>query len=90
MSETKKFTFKAAGKSYTLPPASESAGKVPGGVVQDLLMKPTRANQLALWVHMLDLSSASDAAKAALRSLPWDEMQEVLSDWLGESERSSQ
>lgn len=93
MSEQKKpakFTFKHDGKTYTLPPASDGAGKVPGGVVQDLLMNPTRTNQLALWVHMLDASTASEAAKEALRAMPWEEMQEVLSDWMGESERSSQ
>lgn len=84
------FSFKHNGKTYKLPNPSESAMSVPGWVVQDALMRPDdETAQMALSLHMLNVSKASDAAKAALREMPAGEMLEVIDGWMGESGRSS-
>jgi len=81
----KKFTFTHDGKTYELPPYVDSVPKVPGGVVSDLLMNPSRQNEMALQVHALEVSEASDEARAALRSMSAGDLFTVLGDWMGES-----
>lgn len=88
--EKSPFKFKHKGKTYTLPSANGGALDVPGGVVQDAIMHPeNRALQTRLSLFMLDASTASEAAKTALREMPAGEMLEVIEDWMGESGGSS-
>jgi len=94
------FTFKAPGedkngkpitKTYALPKVTEEmAAKVPGGVTFDAIMQPDdQMAQLRLSLAQLNVCGAKPEVVAALRSLPTDEMMEVIGEWLGESSGSS-
>lgn len=83
--------FTVDGKSYTLPALTESAGSsIPGGVTMDLMMDPDNVQvQMSMAFHALQAAKPSDAAMAALRSLPTDKMLEIVGAWMGESSGSS-
>jgi hypothetical protein len=84
-----KFTVK--GKSYTLPNLSETAAsKIPGAVTYAAIMEPDNdMAQIRLALATLEAVKPSDAAMAALKSLPTDEMLGVVGEWMGESSGSS-
>lgn len=86
------FTFTGADKKrYRLPKLDEVAMlEVPGGVTQDALMYPDDVGkQLALALHLLNLSGPSEKAAAALRALPTRQMLAVLQGWMGKFSGSS-
>lgn len=85
------FAFTVKGKKYVLPKITEAtANKVPGGVTVDAVMYPDDGTvQMRLALFMLSAVDAKPEAMTALRSLPTDEMLEVVGNWMGESSDSS-
>lgn len=85
------FAFTVKGKKHVLPKITEAtASKVPGGVTVDAVMYPDDGTvQMRLALFMLSAVDAKPEAMKALRSLPTDEMLEVVTNWMGESSASS-
>lgn len=84
------FTFAAAGKTYTLPSATEHADQVPGGITMDAILRPDdEMAQIRLGFAMLEAAKPTPKAMEALRSLPTKDMLEVFGRWMGESSGSS-
>ena len=77
------FTFTVKGKSFTLPSAEDSAGKVDGGISMDAILDPDDdMAQLRLGLAMLKASGADADAMTALRSLPTEEMLQTVGGWM--------
>ena len=86
------YSFKGAdGKTYRLPKPSDTAAlDVPAGITEDALMYPDdQGKQLALGLHLLNLSGISEKDKAAFRALSTRRMLEVVQGWLGKLSGSS-
>lgn len=86
------FAFKGAdGKTYRLPRVTEKAAQaLPGGVMFDAVMDPDNdMAQMRLGLSMLTAAGPTPAALAALKALPVDQMLQVVGDWMGESQGSS-
>ena len=83
--------FTVKGKSYRLPPLSETgAMSVPGEVTFAAVMNPgDEFAQMRLAIANLEAAKPTPAAMAALKSLPTGEMLKVVMEWLGEQQGSS-
>lgn len=94
------FTFKASvpgkdgkpiTKSFPLPQISESdAMTIPGEITYNAIMQPNdEMAQMRLAFATLEACKPTEAALAALKSLPTDKMLETLGDWMGGLSASS-
>lgn len=91
--DPKGHTFTHKGKSYLLPyPTEADAAKVPGAVSMDAFLSPDdEMKQIALGMHTLRVTAGADSpAFLALRELDTGEMVEIITEWLGESQGSSE
>lgn len=79
--KTGTFTFKAAGKTYTLPPASKGAEKVPGRVMRDALLDGDEG-ETRLGFLLLEACGAKQEAIDALYDLPAPAMLKLMGQWM--------
>lgn len=77
------YTFTYRDQTYELPPAQDSAGKVPGGISIDAIMAPSdNGAQMRLALAMLQCSAASPDSLAALNEMPTEDMLLVVAQWM--------
>lgn len=85
------FPFTVGTKTYKLPPLSETAAaSIPGEITYAAVMEPeNNMAQLRLAFASLEAAKPTDAALAALKSLPTTQMLEVVGEWMGKDGGSS-
>lgn len=75
-----KFTFKAGGKTYSLPLASEGRKHMTGRDLRDATLGG-EIGQLGYLMRVLEASKPTPAALDALYDLPQSEMLDILAAW---------
>lgn len=90
------YPFAWKGVNYTLPSASDAAGKVQAGVVIDAVTGPSETMDLRMGLAILQAANVSPEAMKALREMPIAEFSRHLNRWMrrtgmhpGEAVRSS-